>query len=133
LDTYQQKISHLKSLFHLASVDKELAKVETTYIRIVAEHLGIDPKELEKFDGNEPDLELPDREYKLYPLFHRLAIVIMLDNVVNEREKHYCFNLGIKMGLHPNAIKEIIDYVSVYGAMTSMPADVMKIFKKYLN
>jgi hypothetical protein len=133
LDSHHQKISHLKSLYHLACADKELAKVETTYIRIVAEHLGIDPKELENFDGSEPDLELPDKEYKLYSLFHRLAIIIMLDNTVNERERHYCFNLGIKMGLHPNAIKEIIDYVSVYGAMTSMPADVLKIFKKYLN
>jgi hypothetical protein len=95
--------------------------------------MGIEPKELEGFDGSEPALELPDREYKIYSLFHRLAIIIMIDNAINAKEKRYCFNLGIKMGLHPNAIGEIIDYVIQHGPINSFPKEIMDIFRKYMN
>jgi hypothetical protein len=133
LDNHNQKISHLKALFHLAAVDKVLSKVEIVYIRIVAERLGVDPGELLSFDGTEPKLVLPDREYKIYALFHRLAIIIMLDDKMDEKERIYCFNLGVKMGLHPNAIGEIIDYIGEHGAMDSDANAVIAIFKKYAN
>lgn len=133
MDNHNQKLSHLRALYHLAHADNELTKVEATYIRIVAEHLGVAIHELETFDGSEPELDLPGREFKLYPLFHRLAIIIMIDNEIHKDERHYCFNLGVKMGLHPNAIGEIIDYIGKHGAMNTMPEEIMKIFKKYLN
>jgi hypothetical protein len=133
VDNHQQKISHLKVLYHLACADEILSEVEAVFIRNVATYLGVSDDELSNFDTAEPTLELPDREYKIYALFHRLAIVVMIDNELNEKERHYCFNLGVKMGLHPNAVGEIIDYVSSKGTFDALPAEVMGIFKKYLN
>jgi len=134
VDNHQQKVSHLKALYHLAAADDVLSKVEGIYIKNVAERLGVSLEELINFDPKiEPTLELPDREYKVYALFHRLAIIIMIDNAIDEREKHYCFTMGIKMGLHPNAVGEIIDYVIAKGSMNATPAEVMGIFRKYLN
>jgi hypothetical protein len=132
LETHQQKISHLKALYHLACADNVFSRAEAIYIRNVAKRLGIDETELEKFDGSEPELELPDREYKVYSLFHRLVIIIMVDNEVHEDEKRYCFNLGIKMGLHPNAVGEIIASVED-GEIGAAPSEVMDIFRKYLS
>lgn len=132
MDTYQQKISHLKALYHLACADNIYTRAEAIFIRNVAKRLGIDEAELEKFDGSEPDLELPDREYKIYALFHRLAIIIMVDNEVHAEEKRYCFNLGVKMGLHPNAVNEIIGLVED-GDIGAAPNEVMDIFRKYLS
>jgi hypothetical protein len=133
VDTYKQKLSHLKALFHLACADKEFTKAEAIYIKNVAVRIGIDPEELVHFEPGEPTLELPNREYKIYSMFHRLVIVIMIDNKMSDQERHYCFNLGIKMGLHPNAIGEIIDHVEAKGAMDATPAEIMAIFKKYLS
>lgn len=133
MDNHQQKISHLKVLYHLACSDEILTEVEAVFIRNVAMYLGVSDDELSNFDTTEPTLELPDREYKTYALFHRLAIVVMIDNELNEKERQYCFNLGVKMGLHPNAVGEIIDYVSSKGTFDALPAEVMGIFKKYLN
>jgi hypothetical protein len=107
--------------------------VELVYIRKVAEGLGIDPRELENFDASEPELELPDKEYKVYALFHRFAIIVMVDNAITEKEKRYCFNLGVKMGLHPNAVNEIIEYTVANGAMAALPDKIMAIFRKYAN
>jgi DnaJ-domain-containing protein 1 len=133
VDTYEQKISHLKALYHLACADNVFSKAEAIFIRNVAERLGIDPRELETFDAREPDLDLPDTEFKTQVLFHRLAIIIMIDNEVTEREKQYCTNLGIRMGLHPNAISEIIEIISIRGTMNVMPNEIIGIFKKYAS
>jgi hypothetical protein len=133
MDTHAQKISHLKALYHLACADNVLTQVELIYIRTVAERMGIKSEELEKFDGSEPDLELPDKEYKIYGLFHRLVLIVMIDNEAHDREKTFCFNLGIKMGLHPNAVNEIIKYAITHGAMATTPEKVMGIFRKFMN
>lgn len=133
MHNHQQKISHLRALYHLACADKVLTDVEGIYIKNVAERLGVPLEELSKLDPYEPTLELPDREYKIYILFHRLALILMIDNAMSERERHYCFNLGIKMGLHPNAVGEIIDYVASQGTMETKSSEVMAIFKRYLS
>jgi hypothetical protein len=133
MDSQQQKISHLRALYHLACADKVLTDVEGEYIKNVAERLGIPLEELSKLDPYEPTLELPNREYKNYILFHRLALIVMIDNVLSERERQYCFNLGIKMGLHPNAVGEIIDYIAAQGTIDSKSSEVMAIFKRYLS
>lgn len=113
--------------------DNELIREEATDIMKVAERLGIDAEELAEFDGGEPELHLPDRQYKLYAVFHRLVMVIMIDNVANEVEKKYCFDLGIKMGLHPNAVIEVIQYVVKEGPFEAVPAEILAIFRKYLS
>ncbi len=133
MDSQQQKMSHLRALYHLACADKVLTDVEGEYIKNVAERLGIPLEELSKLDPYEPTLELPNREYKNYILFHRLALIVMIDNALSERERQYCFNLGIKMGLHPNAVGEIIDYIASQGTIDSKSSEVMAIFKRYLS
>jgi len=133
MDSHQQKISHLRALYHLACADKVLTDVEGEYIKNVAERLGIPLEELSKLDPYEPTLELPNREYKNYILFHRLALIVMIDDTLSERERQYCFNLGIKMGLHPNAVGEIIDYIASQGTIDSKSSEVMAIFKRYLS
>lgn len=55
-------------------------------------------------------------------------IILMIDGSVHDEEKKYCLNLGIRMGLHPNAIGEIIDHVTVRGPAETSPKVVMDIF-----
>lgn len=110
-----------------------LSDLEKTYIKNVAQHLGIDTEILKDFDDDEPELVLPDKQYKLYSMFHRLVIIVMIDTEADANEKHYCFNLGIKMGLHPNAVGEIIEHAVEHGSFKTNPTDVIGIFKKYLS
>lgn len=133
MDTHKQKIAHLKSLYHLASVDNFISPEERMYIEVVAEKLGVDLNELKMGDVSEPELELPDREYKLYSLFHRLVIILTVDGNVSDEEKRYCFSLGIKMGLHPNAIAEIMDHIITRGPMKALPQEITAIFRKYMS
>lgn len=133
MDSTDQKISHLKTLYHLACTDGVYSEIEAVYIKNVAIQLGIDPHILHDFDSQVPDLVLPDTQYKVYSLFHRLVLILMIDTTAHDQEKHYCFNLGIQMGLHPNAIDEIIDHATLHGSFKTTPGEVIDIFKKYMN
>ena len=117
---------------HLALADGNLGKEEAAYIRVVATSLNIPLGVLEQYGHGEPDLVLPDREYKLYSLFHRLVLIIMIDGVIDEAEERTCFDLGIKMGLHPNAVGEIIHHVTAADSDES-PQEIIAIFKRYMN
>lgn len=128
----EEKISHLQALYHLALSDGEIGKAEATYIKIVADSLNIPVSVLKNYNVDKLDLVLPNREYKLYSLFHRLTIIIMVDGIVHEEEERKCFDLGIKMGLHPNAVGEIIHHVATQSSSGS-PETIIAIFKRYLN
>lgn len=131
--THQQKINHLKMLYHAANSDGVYSKGEVIFIRRVAENLGVDIKELENLDVKDFDLELPDREYLIYSLFHRLALIVLVDNEVNESERHFCLDMGVRMGLHPQSVNEILDYIIENGAFNASPESIIAIFKKYSN
>ncbi len=133
MDSHSQKISHLNALYHIACADRDLSDIEVAYIRNVAERIGAPLSDLSELSSGEPDLDLPNREYKIYGLFHRLVLILMIDGKTDEREQRYCFNLGIKMGLHPNAVNEIIDFAAAHGSSRTTPKEVMAIFRKYLN
>lgn len=126
-------ISNLKTPYLIACSDGVLSDLEKIYIKNVALHLGIDPEILKDFDDDEPELVLPDKQYKLYSMFHRLVIIVMIDTEADANEKRYCFNLGIRMGLHPNVVGEILEHVVQHGSFKTNPADVIGIFKKYLS
>ncbi len=133
MDNYEQKISHLKALYYLANVNGEFTEAQAIFIKNVAKRIGLSSDELEKFDGKEPKLDLPDKEYKIYALFHRLAIILMIGNKVDKIERNYCFQLGIRMGLHPNAVNEVIDYVVEHKTPATPPKEIINIFRKYQN
>jgi hypothetical protein len=73
--------------------------------------------------------------YQLNPYFYisLLVIIVMIDHEMDENVRLYCFNLGIKMELHPHAIGEILDHLHTRGTMNSLPEEVIAIFRKYLK
>lgn len=131
--TYQQKVNHLKMLYHAANSDGSYKKSEKIFIRRVAENLGIDIKELENIDFKDFDLILPEKEYLLYSLFHRLALVMLVDSEMNGSERHFCLDMGVRMGLHPQSVNEVLDHIISNGAFEASPSSIIEIFKKYSN
>jgi len=120
-------------LYHAANSDGIYSKAETIYIRRVAENLGVDIKELEDADIKNFDLELPKKEYLLYSLFHRLALIVLVDNEMNKSERHFCLDMGVRMGLHPQSVNEVLDLIVEKGAFNTSPEAIVAIFIKYSN
>ncbi len=128
----EEKLSHLYQLYQLAIEDGVLSQIELAFIKNIAERLEIDLEEVEKYKPHPNKLILPDQEYKIIPLFHRLTLLMCIDTVATESEKDFCFQMGIRMGLHPQAVTETIGLIIEYGTSLT-PESITEVFNKFSN
>ncbi|MTI19861.1 hypothetical protein E1176_02380 [Fulvivirga sp. RKSG066] len=131
--SYKEKLSHLADLMALAHADEETSKIEATYVKVVAKKLGVDMLDLAKIETLGTERDLPENEFQIIPLFHRLLILMNIDMDLDERELLFCRNLGIKMGLNPSAVSEIIELAGKNRGRHLQPGEINEIFKKYCN
>lgn len=130
---HQEKLSHILDLIHLSKSDESIVKIEAVYIKKVAEKLGITDAEIAILEFKGTDRIFPKNEFQIIPLFHRLIILMMIDNKVHPDEIKFCVDLGIKMGLHPQAVSDIIELAKTGHFEYMDPDRISSIFKKYYN
>lgn len=133
MNNYKQKLSHLYELTKLVKEESIYSSIEHNYIKKVAERLEVDLDDLDNFEPDELKLDLPRNEFMVIPLFHRLVILIGIDSIVLDEERNFCFELGVKMGLHPQAVNEVIDIVVNNGVFDLTPQKITSIFNKFSN
>ena len=131
--THQEKLSHLQDLIHLSKSDESIVKIEAVYIQKVAKKLGISDAEIAIIEFKGIDRALPKNEFQIIPLFHRLIILMMIDSKIHDDEIKFCSDLGIKMGLHPQAVGDIIELAKTGHFEYMDPDRISAIFKKYYN
>ncbi|MEL6536470.1 MAG: TerB family tellurite resistance protein [Bacteroidota bacterium] len=132
MDNFEQKKTHLHMLMEIAMADRDFSQVEDLFLNRIAQVLNIPLEEVvhQEFDRN--DLQLPRREFKLYGLFHRLVLMGLSDNHLHTAERKLLLDFGIRMGLNPSAILEVMDYCDEKG-LAAIPKDIVRIFYKYNN
>lgn len=133
MDTYNQKLSHLYELIRLSDANSSRKDVESAFIQKVAEYLKVDLRDLANYSTRNHKIDLPDAEHKIIPLFHRLVLLIALEDDITHDQKSVCFDLGVKMGLHPQAVMEIIGIAEEEGVWDLHPNRVVEIFNRFSN
>jgi hypothetical protein len=132
---YQEKLSHLNDLIQLSRADGYVSSIESCYIDTVAVRIGVEREDLERLKNNEINIPFspPRYEYEIIPQFHRIVLLMGIDRLIYKEELNFCTDLGLKMGLNPNAVKEILEKM-IYYPNNIIPADELEcIFKKYYN
>lgn len=132
---YQEKLSHINDLIQLARVDGYQSKIETNFIDSVADRLGVEKQDLEDLKTEKLKIKFspPRYEYEIIPQFHRIVLLMGIDRMIYKEEVNFCRELGLKLGLNPSAVNEIIDKMIFY-PNNIIPADELEtIFKKYYN
>ncbi|UII20238.1 hypothetical protein [Fulvivirga ligni] len=132
--TKEEKLSHLLDLMNMAKIDSSIQRIESVYIYKVAEKMGIDKLELVKLETLGIDKRsVPKTEYQIIPLFHRLLILMCIDTDIDDLEKSFCRELGIKMGLNPFAVTDIIELACKKQPHHLSPDEINTIFRRYYN
>jgi hypothetical protein len=132
---YQEKLSHLNDLIQLSRADGYESNLELNYIETVAERIGVEMDDLEKLKNNEINIPFspPKYEYQIIPQFHRIVLLMGIDRMIYKEELNFCTDLGLRLGLNPNAVKEILEKM-IYYPNNIIPAEELEcIFKKYYN
>ncbi len=132
---YQEKLSHVNDLIELAQIDGSESHMELNFINSVAARLGIEKGDVLRIKKGEIDISFttPKNETKIIEQFHRLIILIGIDKLIYKEEVSFCVELGVRMGLHYNAITESLRKTFRNPAYIMHLDEMENIFKKYSN
>ncbi|UQD57535.1 excinuclease ABC subunit B [Flavobacterium sp. K5-23] len=108
MDTFEKKKSLLIDMIAFSTVDGQLHIKEYEFLKIIAEELQIDNtvfKDL--FHQEEPIIPIKS-EFQRVQQFYRLALLMYSDGVLHEKETIAIQQIGINMGLNPNATNRLL-------------------------
>jgi hypothetical protein len=108
---YNEKLSLIAMLVELNSTDGEASEEENDFINRLADLYKIEPVELLQIKSGKfkPELSIPKMESDRIPFFQTCVMAMGVDLKVNDEEKKYCSELGMKMGLREEVIGVVMD------------------------
>ncbi|MDC6367431.1 MULTISPECIES: TerB family tellurite resistance protein [Flavobacteriaceae] len=133
MSAYQEKLSILSEMIAFARVDQSLKQSEYQFLLKVASNLGIDKSTFEGLlKEKSPKVILKSQAERIVQ-FHRLLLLMNVDQEQHKKEINTLYNIGLKMGLPPAAIGQVLEVMHNYPDMV-VPADVLiNIFKAHYN
>lgn len=131
--SYQEKLSTLKMLAQLINIDNKARDEELTFYVRVAKKMGVTSEDYTKVFHNEYHFVLPEMEYKRIVLFHNLLLLAYSDAEIDEKEIHFCHEMGLKFGLNTFAIQDILLKLKEQPQIGIDPFRVNRVFKRYYN
>ncbi len=128
-----EKISLIQSLIGLSKSDHKFDNIEKAFISRIAEMIGISEEQLRSIESSEKVSAPPKSEFARILQFQRLILLMCVDGEPDKNEKLYIRDVGIRMGLNPQAIEEVFVAINNYPDHV-IPSQVMiDIFTKFHN
>lgn len=129
----KEKLSLLTELIKLASCDKKIREKEYDFIMVIAERLGVDKTTFNKLFTDNIDFTPPKSEFDRILQFHRLVLLMNIDQNMSDKELLFVKDLGIRMGLNPMATNKVLSEMHNYPGKL-VPSDrLIQIFKEQYN
>ncbi|AEM69407.1 hypothetical protein Murru_0351 [Allomuricauda ruestringensis DSM 13258] len=133
MGTYKEKLSMLSEMIAFARVDHSLKRSEYDFLLEVARSLGVS-KDI--FDGllkeKSPKVRLKTQAERIVQ-FHRLILLMNIDQEQHKKEINTLYNIGLKMGLPPTAISQVLEVMHRYPNKIVPPDVLINIFKAHYN
>lgn len=106
--TLEKKLSLLSEMISFSIIDGKLHKSEYGFISLVAIELGIEKNLLDSLFQNEIKPQQLVNEIGRIQQFYRLALLMHIDGILHEKEDNSLHEIGIKMGLNPQAMNTVL-------------------------
>lgn len=129
----KQKLGILTDLIKLAKADNELRQIEFDFLLNLAYQLGVTKAEFVQLFEQYIEFLPPKLESDRIVQFHRLVLVMNVDQNTGEEEIKYIKQAGIRMGLNPMATDEVLRIMNTYANKVVPPDVLIAIFRLYHN
>lgn len=106
--TLEQKLSLLSEMISFSIIDGKLHESEYGFINLIAVELGIEKPLLDSLFQDEIKPQKLVTEIGRIQQFYRLALLMHIDGVLHEKEDNSLHEIGIKMGLNPQAMNTVL-------------------------
>jgi hypothetical protein len=108
MNSYEEKISLLSEMIAFAVIDNELHDREYDFLLLVSQELQIEKETFMDLFKRRNEFSVIKDEFHRILHFYRLALLMHCDGILHERERIAINEIGINMGLNPNAMKRIL-------------------------
>lgn len=119
MNSYEDKISLLSEMIGFAIIDGVLHDREYDFLLMVSQELQIEKAAFLELFHKRDEIKVIKDEFHRILHFYRLALLMHCDGVLHHRERVAINEIGINMGLNPNAMKRVL------GLMEQSPDQVV--------
>lgn len=131
--TREEKLALISELITLANTNKKLETAEIQFIKAIAATIQIDEVDVEKLVEKPVPSKVIKSEAERITQFHRLVLVMNIDQRTSVDEIVALKNFGLKMGLPAPAIDAVLQQMGNYENKVIPPQTLIDIFKKHYN
>lgn len=132
-DNKNERLSLLSELIKMAKADDEVREIEFDFLLILAQQMGVSKEDFKQLFEQYIAFHPPKLEGERILQFQRLLLIMNVDADMSQEELDYIRELGMKMGLHPNATNEVLTIMNNYENKVVPPEKLISIFKTFHN
>ncbi len=128
-----EKLSLLSEMIAFARIDNNLKAIEHKFLIGVAKQLEITREDYDYLLENPvTHINLKSHSERIVQ-FHRLILLMNLDNVITNKELIRLHNFGLRMGLSHESINRVLDLMESFPDKIVPPDFLIDIFKTQYN
>jgi len=128
-----EKLSLLSEMIAFARIDKTLKAIEYNFLLGVAKQLEITRDDFDYLlDNPVTHINLKSHSERIVQ-FHRLVLLMNLDQDISKKELVRLYNFGLRMGLSHESISKVLDLMESFPNKIIPPDFLIDIFKIQYN
>lgn len=129
----KEKLSLLTELIKLARCDNQVREQEYTFLLTIAESLQVSKGDFDSLFEQYIEFTPPESEFDRILQFHRLVLLMNVDQETSDSEVEFLKEIGIRLGLNPNATNRVLATMHNYPNKVIPPEKLIEIFKENYN
>lgn len=133
MGSYKEKLSILSEMIAFARVDQSLKESEYQFLIGVASSLGVTKTTFDFLLNEKPSKTTLKTQAERIVQFHRLLLLMNIDQEQHEKEMNTLRNIGLAMGLPPSGIEQVLSVMHSYPDKVVPPEVLINIFKAHYN
>ena len=123
----------LSDLIILAKADDIVTNSEYDFIQRIARRMNISSDEVDALFKNPLPSKTSFTELERITHFHKLVLLMNVDRETHSSEVSVIRTFGLKMGIRPGAIDQVLLEMEKYEDKIIPPQELIQIFQAYYN
>lgn len=133
MPTEKEKLSILSEMIAFATVNNKIKASEYNFLFSVAKQLNVAKLTFDNLFQQDVEHVIPKSQSARIVQFHRLVLLMNVDNEQELIEIKRLHDIGLKMGLPPGAIQQVLSIMHLYPDKIVPPDLLISIFKAHYN
>ena len=129
----KEKLSLLTELIKLARCDHKVREQEYEFLLTIAQSINVSKEDFDSLFEKHIEFMPPESEFDRILQFHRLVLLMNVDQETSDLEIKFIKDIGIRLGLNPFATNQVLAEMNLYPEKVISPEKLIEIFKAHYN